>query len=135
MAPRLPITAAPGSATTTTVSRDGEPLDPPPPQAPRRSGRHTAAPGTESRRLSGCAHTSVFVGYSRRPKQDESLMGPEISWCEQHCRGFWTVTYGEARRGEGQPMYFGFSDPDDAARFEAWQHRRRDSFAAPEHFE
>lgn len=133
MAPRLPTTAAPGTATTTTVVRDGESI---PPTDPRDTAAKPHVPKShETRRVRGCERETVFVGYSRRPKQDESLMGPEISWCEYHCAGYWTVVYGHEKAGEGQAMYFGFSNSDDARAFEAWRQERRDSGTAPEDFE
>lgn len=136
MPPRLPITAAPGSATSTRVIRAGQPLDTPPSRdrAPAQRKR-SIPPSRESRRLRGCERASVFVGFSPRPKQDEALMGPEISWCEYHCTGYWTILYGEDKRGQGRAMYFGFSQPEDARAFERWRRERRDTRTAPEDFE
>ena len=119
MSPSLPVTAAPGAATTSSFRRENSP----PPRAP------------ESRRLRGSGEHFVFVGFSQRPKQDEALMAPEISWCEAHCKGFWNVEYGPETRGQGQPMRFAFQRADDADAFKRWRQERRDHHASPEDFE
>jgi hypothetical protein len=123
MAPRLPTTAAPGAATTTTVVRDRD---------PRQSAWYTAPSTRETKRLRGSSQHQVFVGLSQRPQQDESLMGPEISWCEVHCQGHWTVVYGRDRPGHGRETYFGFDDPADARAFETWRADRHEGHAQRE---
>lgn len=119
MTRRLPITAAPGAATMSTFRRE---------QAPAPTVRDT-------RRLRGTANYTIFVGSSRRPSQDEALMAPEITWCEAHCRGHWTIVYGRETGSQGRSMYFGFSDAEDAEAFERWRRERRDHHAEPEDFE
>jgi hypothetical protein len=118
MFPRLPTTAAPGAATTTPVRRQGSDQR----LADIRTPVHQ---GWDSKRLRGCQGNDVFVGHATRPVQDESLMGPEISWCEWHCKGQWDVSYGDDVPNTGRQMYFSFSDPKDAEAFEAWRAQRR----------
>jgi hypothetical protein len=128
MAPRLPTTAAPGAATTTPVRR---------PEGTQRLRdiRSPVHQSWDSKRLRGCLQHPVFVGHATRPVQDEALMGPEISWCEWHCKGQWDVCYGDDVPGAGRQMYFSFTNPKDAEAFEQWRHTRRDDRARPEDFE
>lgn len=118
MSPRLPTTAAPGAATTTPVRRQGDHQR----LADIRTPVHK---GWDSKRVRGCRDNAVFVGHATRPVQDESLMGPEISWCEWHCKGHWDVCYGADVPGTGREMYFSFSDTADADGFRSWREQRR----------
>jgi len=127
MAPRLPTTAAPGAATTTPVRRQGDDQR----LADIRSPVHQ---GWNTRRLRGCHGHAAFVGHTSRPVQDESLMGPEISWCEWHCQGPWDICYGADVPGAGREMYFSFSDAEDAEAFSAWRERRRSEREAREDY-
>lgn len=118
MSPRLPTTAAPGAATTTPVRRQGE--------NQRLCDISSPVHRTwDSKRLRGCKGNTVFVGHTSRPVQDESLMGPDISWCEWHCTGQWDICYGADVPGTGREMYFSFSDTNDAEAFKAWREQRR----------
>ncbi|MBK1696433.1 hypothetical protein [Rhodovibrio salinarum] len=118
MAPRLPTTAAPGAATTTPVRRQGDDQ--------RLCDIRTASHKVwNSKRLHGWRGNDVFVGHATRPVQDESLMGPEISWCEWHCAGQWDICYGADVPRTGREMYFSFSNAADAKAFDAWREQRR----------
>ncbi|RDD61496.1 hypothetical protein [Ferruginivarius sediminum] len=116
---RLPVTAAPGAATMSSFRRE---------EVPAPNVRDT-------RRLRGSAKHTVFVGTTRRPLQEEALMAPEKSWCEGHCKGYWTIVYGPETRSQGRSMSFGFSDREDAEAFQRWRRERRDHHAEPEDFE
>jgi hypothetical protein len=118
MSPRLPTTAAPGAATTTPVRRQGD-------DQRLRDLRSPVHQGWNSRRRRGCDDNLVFVGHASRPVQDESLVGPEISWCEWHCQGQWDICYGADVPGTGREMYFSFSDPKDSDAFRAYREQRR----------
>lgn len=128
MAKRLPITVAPGTATTAPVRRQSE-------NTYLRDLDSPVHQGWATKRLHGCLENPVFVGHSERPVQDEALMGPEISWCEWHCRGQWDVCYGHDVPGAGRETFFSFSDPEDATAFRRWREQRRDDHARPEDFE
>ena len=119
MSPRLPVTAAPGAATSSSFRRENAP----------------APTVRDTRRLRGSAEHTVFVGVTRRPHQEEALMAPEISWCEAHCEGHWTIVYGREVPGQGRSMSFGFSNVEDAEAFQRWRRERRDHHAEPEDFE
>lgn len=118
-----PIVAQPGSATVTSVRREpglGSNVE--------RTKKESAH--RDSRRAERDAPHRVFVGHTHDPRDAETLLKPEIAWCDQNCRGLWTILYGTFRRGLGYTIHFGFTESADAEAFSQHrQHRRDQGFA------
>jgi hypothetical protein len=119
MDPNRPIVAQPGSATVTSVRRETD---------KRRRLRRNAegAVRLESRRTTAPTPHRVFAGHTHDPRDAESLMKPEMAWCEQNCRGMWTIHYGSFKRGLGYTVRFGFTEAADAEAFRRYRQHRRD---------
>lgn len=118
MAPRLPIVAQPGAATRTSVAREaGQPLN------VRR--KDYASSQRESRRVSMASQYKIFVGYSNDIRASESLLKPDMGWCEQHCEGLWSILYGPYLNGLGYEVRFGFTNQEDAQAFARWREERK----------
>jgi hypothetical protein len=118
MSPKLPIVAQPGAATRTTVAREtGQPAN------IRRKAYASAQ--RESRRVSAANQYKIFVGYSSDIRASESLLKPEIGWCERHCAGLWSILYGSYTKGLGYDIRFGFTNQEDAQAFARWREERK----------
>lgn len=116
---KLPIVAQPGAATVATFRREGgNPVN------SRRKGYASAR--RESRRVSCATQNKIFAGYTQDPRDAESLLKPEIAWCEQNCRGLWSIIYGPHIRGLGYEIRFGFTDEADSKEFARYRTERRD---------
>lgn len=67
----------------------------------------------------------IFVGYTLDPRSAESLLKPEIAWCERNCNGLWTISYGSFQQGLGYTIRFGFTREEDATAFAGYRRHRR----------
>jgi hypothetical protein len=124
MSPNRPIVAQPGSATVTSVRRE----------AGQRSPLRRSAEGAvrlESRRTTAPTPHRVYAGHTHDPRDAESLMKPEMAWCEQNCRGMWTIHYGSFTDGLGYTIRFGFTEAADAEAFRRYRQHRRDMEFGP----
>jgi len=118
MDPKLPLVAQPGAATVARVTREGG--------HPVNSRRKAyASARRESRRVSCATQHRVFAGYTHDPRDAESLMKPEVAWCEQNCAGLWSIIYGPYVRGMGYEVQFGFTNETDAQSFSRYRRDRR----------
>jgi len=118
MEKRLPIVAHPGSATVSAVRREsGQPANLR--HKPYASGQR------QSRRVEVARAHRALVGYTLDPREAEAQLKPDVSWCEQNCRGFWSLHYGPYVRGLGYQIRFGFTDAADGRGFEAFRQARR----------
>lgn len=112
---RLPLVAHPGAATVAAVRRESG------------HGADTRLKGytvtrRESHRVSCATQHKVFAGYTDEPRDAESLLKPEIAWCEQNAEGLWSIIYGPFIRNMGYEVRFGFTNEADARDFAA--HRK-----------
>lgn len=118
MTSRFPIVAQPGAATRTTVCREsGQPIN------IRRKGYASAQ--RETRRVSKAAQYKIFVGYTQDIRASESLLKPDIGWCERHCEGLWSILYGPYIKGLGEEIRFGFTNQEDSQGFARWREARK----------
>jgi hypothetical protein len=114
-----PIVAQPGSATVTSVRREpglGSNV-----QRTKKEAAHR-----DSRRAVRDAPHRVFVGHTHDPRDAESVLKPEIAWCEQNCRGLWTILYGPFQADQGYTVRFGFTEARDADAFSRHRQQRRE---------
>ena len=119
MSPNRPIVAQPGSATVTRVRREqgfGGDM--------RRKSEGSMR--LESRRTTAPAPHRVFAGHTHDPRDAESVMKPDMAWCERNCGGMWTIHYGSFKRGLGYTVRFGFTEAADAEAFRRYRQHRRD---------
>jgi len=124
MSPNRPIVAQPGSATVTGVRREhGEGGDAR--RGDARRGTHESI-RLESRRTTAPTPHRVFAGHTHDPRDAESLMKPDMAWCERNCQGMWTIHYGSFKRGLGYTVRFGFTEAADADAFRRYRQHRRD---------
>lgn len=118
MTAKIPIVAQPGAATSTSVRREsGQPID-------VRRKDYASAP-RESHRVSMASQYKIFAGYTQDTRTAESLLKPDIGWCERHCEGLWSILYGPYINGLGYEIRFGFTNQEDAQAFARWRENRK----------
>lgn len=114
-----PIVAQPGSATVTSVRRE-------PGLGSNVARTKKEAAHRDSRRATRDTPHRVFVGHTHDPRDAETLLKPEIAWCDQNCAGLWTILYGPFQQGLGYTIRFGFTESADAEAFSRHRQHRRD---------
>ena len=118
MAPLLPVVAQPGSATVSSVRREEG-------QAANIRRKQYASARREIRRAASATQHKVFSGHTHDPRDAESILKPEIAWCERNCAGLWTIIYGTYQHQRGYTIHFGFTHAKDAKTFADYRVRRR----------